>query len=169
MQAARTQTSSFSHLVLRRSPGSDPGLLPLYKGLEMNHHQPQPLWWQLSLRGLNIFCVVMHYGLHFTIRYTHLSPSATQSESFRHVLKVKKSITYKPALTVLLFFLPNTNSVGSSCLTIGSWMTPELRDIFTSHTATQLLLFKQESQMNAAARALATRLTLSCRSRKFAI
>lgn len=168
MQAARTQTSSFPHLVLRRSPGSDPGLLPLFQGLEMNRHQSRMLWWQLSLRGLNIFCVVMHYGLHFIITYTHLSPTAVQSESFRHVLKVKKSTTYMPVLTVL-FFLPNINSVGSSCFTIGSWMTPELRDIFTSRTATQLLLFKQESQMNIAAQALATRLTLSCRSRKFAI
>lgn len=154
------------------SPEGAQVLTPLYCPCSraINHHQSRILRWQLSLRGLNIFwVVVMHYGLHLIIRYTHLSPTAVESESSRHALKVKKSTTYKPALIVLSLFLPNNNSVGSSCFTIGSWMTPELRDIFTSRTATQLLLFKQESHMNIAARALATRLTLSCRSRKFAI
>jgi len=55
----------------------------------------------VSEKPRHLLCTVLHRKLNFTIRHTHLSPTTAESESFRHVFRVKKSTRYKPALPVL--------------------------------------------------------------------
>lgn len=168
MQPARTQTSNFPHLVLRRSPGSEPSLLHLFHGLEINLYQSCMLRWQLLLKSPNIFCVLSCTVSLILSSDTHIQVLLllNQNLSGMYLGLRRAPHTSLPSqyFHFSSLFCLNINSAGSSCFTVGSWMTPELRDIFTSRTATQLLLFKRESHTSVAVQALATCLTLSCRA-----
>lgn len=121
----------------------------------------------------HLLCTVLHCKLNFIIRYTHLSPTAAESEPFRRASRVKKSTTYKPALPVTSIFplcfaqIPILQVHRVLQLVLGWLLNWETFSVLVQlHSCS---FFQGESRTSIAVRALATRLALSCRAWKFAI
>lgn len=167
MQAAGTQTSNFPHWVFRRSPRSGPSLLHFrtWKWILISHtYCNGNCYWRVPDIFYIPSCTVFYHHIHTTTFYCYRISQACILEAKR-APSIYLSSQYTHSSS---FFSPNINSAGSSHFTVSSWMSPELRDIFTSRTATQLLLFRR-NHIKAVVQGLATCLTLSCMAGKSAI